>query len=528
MIEYSGELLKSICTNYISVSYNGSYIVEPRFGLISFKIIKNNIYVDLILKRISGNGKVIINGINYIVTSKQKEIKNISITEDYLTLSRPKDSTGEIAILGINLQEEEIQEDMSINWKNLVKSFSNYKGLSLVKEELIASENAFIEPANEVTNLLTEPNGVYSIIGNKIIFNCKCRIISMDLNKEQKENLSSNYFNNRQSPYPVLDSSEESSKDDKSNNFKETLNTVLNSSSRESHNINIIYDTDQVKGLSQFNHKKNEYIKFINNNNKHYVVLKPSGAVSFPITGIEPDKDYIVIVSGKKINGNGRIRASLSSSLNEGNSSSAILNNIAGNIGISINSKKIENNLKLNLGMLSDSSGEVLISRVFLIEDLNDLKKFSYNEILSNNFKINYSYKESTIKNISVRDLTRDSAIFNFKNIDNYFNIKCSLNPLFYEARQYVLSLARYIKDISIVQNIDLIKQSPSSIEETLTIGKLGRLQPSRRLYIEEWGNKILPSKEDLNVIKLSDNILTPSNYNYVYLKYFFPEKILY
>lgn len=523
MKEYFFDKLKNIVTSCISVRYSGSegYILEPKFGRLNLSILEDVSSVDLYFKRLSGNGKIYINDELYVVISKNNEFKNIKLTNSSLNISRPNDSIGEVAVSGIKLNLN-IGDEMYYNWKSIINKLSSYKGLSLIKNKsLVASVNAFIEPAEMVENIQTEPPNVFSIINNKILFNHSCNILSIKLKENHASYNEEKLFLHRENAYPIINNinykktEAVQSKSNIINNINLIKNNNLNS--------NIIYDSDKLKGFNKVNISTTSLLKsakIIIGGGKNHLVLKSGGNFSIPISSLEKDKQYIVVINAKKNSGNGRLKLSLS---NNNESSTLYFNSIFENKQFIVNAKTNENieSLKLNIWMDSDCSGEIIISRAMILNNINNLN-------LNNSLSCNNNFIESfsKIDNLSIRDLAKDVAMIHVINKEKIFNVSCVLKTLCYSARQYVANISSYIDGIEIIDKDKLIKNINYSLNcPTLTLGKLNRLEISNRLYIEEWDNKIFPSNNDLNIIEQSNSILTTSNFNYVYLKSLFPKK---
>lgn len=222
MLRYFEENLKCICASSVSCNFNGSYVLEPKFGKIVFNLPEDINLVKIHFKRLSGNGKILINNNQETIFSKNIEIKNVIDFLGNICISRPLDSIGEIAIIGIEVHLEEEEEDKLKNWKYIVKSFQNYKGLSLVNNNLLASEGAFIEPQEMVKDLVTEPANVFSRKDNKLIFNYSCKIVSIEIDKNTTATQSKELFQTRELPFPLNENIENKT------NFIESNQILIN------------------------------------------------------------------------------------------------------------------------------------------------------------------------------------------------------------------------------------------------------------------------------------------------------------
>jgi len=409
MKEYYFDNLKALCSSSISCKYDGTYVLEPKFGKISLLIDEDFSYIDIYFKRVSGNGKIKINGENYTVSSKQSEVKTILSKEKNIRISRTEDSLGEVAILGIEINAS-YEEDMSIRWKSIVRKFHNYKGLSLVKDTLFANEGAFIEPSSFIIDLETEPANAYSIQNNKIVFSYKCKVTNINLTSDILNSDSLNkkeLFISRDPPNPLPQNDVADYERITVNNGIGSLNQAFDVKKEFMTNshpaINIVYDSDKFNGFIKNNFKEqNRNIKFIASNGRNYVSVKPGAIFSIPISSIQPNKKYTIIFNGKKFGGNGRLKACISNSKTPDQYVNLLF-------GINIEDRSINigsgedpdfgSSYKLNVGVFEDGNSEILISRIIIVEALDNVRLDSFADVeaLKTNQKVEYTLPVHTL-----------------------------------------------------------------------------------------------------------------------------------
>ena len=131
-MQFFQNTFQSLLKSSRSAIYRNGYVLEAKIGRCSFEFpefIKTQ-FVNIYLKKISGNGKVIINQIEYIVSSKQEEVISIPFI-NRISIERSKDSIGEISVLGFSIDENKEKANVSENWKSLITRCGEFKGLKL-------------------------------------------------------------------------------------------------------------------------------------------------------------------------------------------------------------------------------------------------------------------------------------------------------------------------------------------------------------------------------------------------------------
>src|SRR5690348_7932509 len=99
---YSKEItnIKEIIKSYKSCKFvdNGSCVLEARFGKLILMVSAADNISNVIIraKKISGNGKITINGHIYNIQSKNSEELDISLHPNILDIQRPPEALGEV------------------------------------------------------------------------------------------------------------------------------------------------------------------------------------------------------------------------------------------------------------------------------------------------------------------------------------------------------------------------------------------------------------------------------------------------
>ena len=101
--------------------------LESKFGKVSFNFgsIEGAYKCKIYAKRISGNGQITLkseNSINkIIVRSKTSQNFDIALNASSLEVSREKEDIGEVVIFRIAIYRCPKDEELTINWKKLIR-----------------------------------------------------------------------------------------------------------------------------------------------------------------------------------------------------------------------------------------------------------------------------------------------------------------------------------------------------------------------------------------------------------------------
>lgn len=338
-----------------------SLVLEAKFGKAWFNTSIQHNGLVVYLRRISGTGEVTINGKDFIVGSKTSCSYEIQGYIEEVEILRPTDGLGEIAVLGIKLHTEELEETVS-KWKATLRKCGEYRSLRLDRDKLYAATGGFIS-AKFIEEIVTNPDGAYVIENEKIRFSIPCEIVKIVPSDTAKSHSSINIFPARQAPTPLLTPEPlETVSHRPQNSFpivrKDRANPMSNP---------ILYDSVVVNEFNPSKFPSGRQVGALRSNNINYLLLKKDGAHSISTSFIRPHVEYIIVVNAKKLNGNGKIQVSLSG----GGTSSA---NISGDMienYISVNSGvSVGQDCKLTISMPSNGVGEVLVSRLLVIEGI--------------------------------------------------------------------------------------------------------------------------------------------------------------
>lgn len=382
--------IKSIATSYKSCKFteHGSCILEARFGKITLSVpdLKNTIIIKA--KKISGNGRISINGTPYIIQSKISDQLQIPINEKVLDIQRPADALGEISILSLAVCFNSEGETLKKKWKNLITKCGDYKFVRMVNDRLYASTGAFFTNGKAIQRIETLPPGMSYLDGSLLKFSGPCEITDIIIDGDDNKNGLFNEFVHMESPGPNIFSNIPST----SNPFESRLkaksnmhfipsNSGQNQSSQERQGefMNMLYNSDVVREFSAAKHTpdKSGLTKYLKSNGKDYLIIKRGGIFTLPISNLQPNSEYLVQVTVQKLNGNGKIKIGTFSNntfVGEG----CLVENSVQDKSIKITTSSNPYN-KLQVRIMEDGVGEILISKIMVFSKDSNETAYSIN-----------------------------------------------------------------------------------------------------------------------------------------------------
>jgi len=280
--------------------------------------------VKLCFTRISGDGKIILcsDGLDkeYSILSKYNFELEIEFNDPKIQILRPKSSLGEIVLTNVI-----VQDGMS-KWNEIFKKIDS-KYIRVVNDNLYANDGAYIAPKDLVDNLITIPEKSFVYKEDKIVFS-QCQISALSL--------------------------------------KDKLETTKEEKYTE------IYNSNQSLSFKNYNYNSKK-LKYIYSCGEHFLLLKPISNASFSVSNLEENTKYYIKIRAKKLNGNGRFHFNISPKNNLGFADCTIdagSNFNEFNLTVETGSIEFPGNLfKINVGMLDDGIGEVLISNITIYCD---------------------------------------------------------------------------------------------------------------------------------------------------------------
>ena len=420
-------------------------------------------------------------------------------------------------------------------WKHKLLKCKAHGGLRVIGNRLFAASGGYITK-EAISNITTRPPNAFKIDKDNIRFHMSCEIVGFDLSENYNQPVEVKpppepMFISREQPSPII--SVLTPKLNMDSNIMNDQNTQ-----DQIYKFNYtIYDSDISKGFKSYSlGTKNKLVKTITSNGKDYLTIKRLGILSLPMSMICPNKDYTIVLTMKLLSGNGKISVGMFC----GNSNPSYVSLLAdrtfkdSRINIKTGQQIYPGEFfKFNIAMLEDSFGEILVSRLVIIENNISTQYINTNSIplaiqgtvsslpniqLNSNANINVSGLNADL----VKENTKRAAIIYADKTapDSSFDIDATVEPLTYSARQWVGKINSVVKGLKVVdktnqlENVEKINSEPS-----LVIGSLGNLKVCKRVFIEEWNIRQTPSETDKQILSQCETIITPSFVNLHILK---------
>lgn len=382
MTKYSGSDIKLVCSSFRSCIERDGFTLEPKLGKIclSFFEIADSILIEI--KRVSGNGIFCIKTDDEILRfkclSKTSDIFKIKFYKN-IEIFRSQDCIGEVHVFGITLEDNKALN----SWKKHFTQCEPSDNIRLAGEKIIAAEGSEFSNASLIKAIETGPPNAFIIDKNKnkIIFLIKCEIKKIDFHSTHSD------------PQVLVQIIED-----------QTLNEISTMNEKESaqmekNNPLYIYDsqvTDDFNRSRMQGINKNSLVKFVLSNNIEFLILKRGGEYIIPLSLLPDNADLTLIITGKKLNGNGRLYGGFCDSFSPGLLSPMAIDSELKDYLVRISSSNFGTDKRLKITMPSDSTGEVIISRIRLYYKEKEIIAVTPNSIVvnyTNNTEINNDKK---------------------------------------------------------------------------------------------------------------------------------------
>lgn len=308
--------------------------LESINGRITFAFnYENLVKIEIIFRKISGNGRVLISGTNlsenYTIFSKVSQSVFIDCSGACeLSLSRENNGLGVLQVLGVNLHINETLtgDDVPKNkWKQILFGMES-KQLKSIDDLLFASVGSYIL-SDDISYIVTDPPNSYIVDGNKFKFTQQCEITEI---VKGAFNSADTYIEN----------------DDMKNE-------------------KTIYDSNKHKFVNcKFNDPLLSKL-MIGNDGSSYLSIKRFGSVSISNSGIKPNTNYLIILSGRKIGSSGETKIGIDNNIFNTNFDNFVVDKF---IRVTTGRDPIGDAFKINILV---TGGEITISRIRVIEEDN-------------------------------------------------------------------------------------------------------------------------------------------------------------
>jgi hypothetical protein len=499
--------------------------LEARFGSVTFDLSELNAdKCDIYCKRISGNGKIVVRSGEK--TNSNKVLSKISqkICVDIngkIDIYRPNDGDGEVLIFRIDVYNNPISGDgvLAASWKEIIRKCGKYNKLRLIGDKLYVTVNGYIEDNYKITQIETNPDNRAVRDDNKIKFTESCEIIKIVLSDSSSVvQPIIQPFINRNPPTQIFKPKQDVI-DDAIKQVKETGLISKEEVITLGNNDNIIFNSGSNRGFANYSCNSTGAVKSIRSNGREYIILRKGGSCCIPISSLKGNSDYICIIKGKKLNGNGKFYVNLVTTDSDfEDMTSVVLNNGMSDRQVGLTTKPTEHGKihKIHLAMLDNCVGEVLIENILIIEGVafsrhvnrpyfstpSIYKKSNFSHIVDYNFNTNEIY-------LAAKKYAKYEYIDKVKSRN--FDIKGNLASSTVSGTCWLSKILPFFPEVKLSKDID-------NLNNSLLISSMGSIHPAKSIWVEPFKEEEI-SNNEIERLKQCSNIFTPSNINYNFIK---------
>lgn len=357
-------------------------VLDPKSSklVLDFKDLGKLQKVELLVKRKSGNGTFQVqfgerrHSFSVLQTTLQRII--ITGTGPWVEISRNRDSVGLLSLVGVEVFVEDESVNSMTDWKSIIKKCGNYSHLRMVGGELFAATGGYIEDKGRIVHLETDPPNMFVRESKKVSFVGSCKVTRIQLKENQPVVAKKPFVSNREAPSPAVAPPAISVN---APGVKPVIGTPPSKAISEpvppEISNSIIFNSIEEKSFDKYLHVKGRHLDAVRNDGKTLLSLKNGAQCSFTINNLSDSTDYLCIVTGKTLNGNGRL--GLNFSYKEGDFSNygqvTFSSSLFGHKYVSLKSlpRKFGKIPRLNLFKARGDIGQVLIERIIIIENVD-------------------------------------------------------------------------------------------------------------------------------------------------------------
>lgn len=487
--------------------------IRPKFGILKLNFSGLNVEeCELKIKSISGNGKIIIRSENQVESIiALKSFQNFGIpVKEQLKIKRPADGTGEIVLSEIILHT--VGTEMLVDWKRIVRHCERYRYLRMVEGRLFADPGAFIKDNYTIKKIVTNPDGVCTRDGSKLLFSNSCEIIEMDMKGTVFQ--SKIPYKHREAPSPQINVLNVQPVFDEIKTPK-LSNIVLDVAPIQTDQIDsgILFNSTRLDAFSKFRQIKNKFVKLISSNGKNYLLIRKGGKCFLSVSNLNNETVYIIIVRAKRLNGNGKLLVALSHIENEFSGGvNVVFDQSISNKYVVLSTKTCPYGQfqKINFAIEETSSGEILIEEVLVVENIglnrtmgltNDSLAFSSNS--ANLSDGSYLSIDNVIYDIVYRTAKKYAIYTPIACSNKEQNVFGQVSTTTTSGLSWINKICSACPQIKNIKNINITNQS-------FVVSRLGALISAKQIWIDSFNEKELRDK-DISILKLAKKIYSPS-----------------
>ena len=522
---------KTLITSSRSVSVTESGLVFEPNGLCILNLNNSFINPRLYFKRLRGcDGKININNIDYLIPPT-KELE-VSLGNE-ICINKFPNHIGKCLLTKVVVMQQDII------WGDILKALGEVKGIHLQNECLTASEYSVIFNGDNVEEIETFPLNCYKREGNKIKFLYNCRIINIKLKKIiNKEN---KFFSfDGSSRINILENIKAINKlEAKGIEEKKAIQSPFNRVIH-SNNLNKLSESTRASFIDGniMNSFGAGFYKTLAVKNTELamdgsLVMYTNSKFSIPVSGLDANVEYMILLNCSTLDGNGKLKFTISSNYNVIFNSDLIIPNRPTELvfKFKLNSNDniyfhFEREKYTSLGRVA--LGEIKISST---EQINNIKQIEFEKKSIENIKDKYKY-------ITQRACVLDLESFESCNVDinnysvylnsfegkywyscvknsipnlQYYSIGNSINKI--EKSNYYNIVLTNINDYFDCDFafIDLFKETNKSIKKD---SKIYTASIKNKLYFEKFTDNVKIKSKGLPPI--NKDFITQNHYFYI------------
>lgn len=530
----SGQNIKPYIKSMLGCRITGTgFVLEPLNSkfVLDFNSFQGKIKCIIDIKRLNGNGKLILESNNEIknhdIHSKTSHKIELELNDNkIIEFKRNNESSGKILICNfdITLLEPLNADTPLINphdqkWNDIFSKCGIVRGITIFDGKCLCSEGASIQRGDIINNIQTDPIQNYTNSNNTIKFINPCEILEIYFKSDDE------LYNQPKFSYPHLVAPPkivaepylfEETADPITTEILSKVKTITNKTSAA-----ILYDSFKHGLHPGILSNAHDITSGVGKNGKG-AILNRLATFSVPIAALEPNKQYIVVLNIKKINGNGKLWVSFATTDNSSRESVIIISpdrNTERYIKLHTNEPPSPGNTYV-LKIYRDaqaSVGEVLLDRVMVIQgiitscQLENAQKYSSqnNQSNSNTQGYNFSVEDDDIIKMTVKKYSR----YNYYKSDITLNYSGNLTVTNSSALNW------YNKVRPVCSNLNTNPANTEGIK--VLFGQIGSLMPAEKIWLDVFDENI--PENDHNILNNAKVIISPSFQNTELLRKKYP-----
>lgn len=518
------------------VIHDGSIEMDSQNGSINFDFSSFANIVGCVIKgkRISGDGSIIVRSdetnLNTKIVSKVEHMIQVVLPKNTtkINILRQSRSFGKVLICGIIIeiddghaepgvitQATEIELE-SMNWRSIMNHCDPYKNVRIVKNKLFASEGGSLKSSN-IESIITEPPNAFVNNGEFIKFMIPCEILEIKLSSKDKVH-SGPLYRNVEAP-PII-TTNPAIYSDATNVHQEHIerkkyksaDLILKASS------NIMYNSLE-SGINI--NSLNSVIGSLSNAGRS-IIMGRGSSFCIPMSSIEPNFEYVIAVTARKINGNGKLEVGIVADNDVRDCSTLITSEKGSELFFKIKSGAPSTDYKIKIGRGPNSVGEILVERIQLIKGIknngiNKAETFSHIILENQVGGIGSGYYNHSELNIQV---AKNSKEFSIIIPEDYappviFNTSGVIWPITLSSRMWIRKITPLFPNLKVSNKaITMFDFQKSNEQPDVVMCYINGLMACNRIWIEEWKEENALDEIKINILKQCRNIMTPSLLN--------------